>query len=45
VLGQSVGYRITFALFAGASLLMIIPLLRVFTPAAQAEVEPAMSAS
>jgi MFS family permease len=43
-LGQAFGYRVAFAVFAVASLVIIIPFLRVFTTATNAEVEYALSA-
>lgn len=43
-LGQALGYRAAFAVFAVLSLLVIIPFLRVFTPAAHAEIEYALAA-
>jgi hypothetical protein len=43
-LGQAVGYRITFALFAAAAAIVVVPFVRAFTPEALAEVETALSA-
>ncbi|MFG2848516.1 MFS transporter [Kitasatospora sp. NPDC048296] len=43
-LGQAVGYRITFALFAAAAAIVIVPFVRAFTPEALAEVEAKLSA-
>jgi MFS family permease len=43
-LGQAVGYRYAFALFAAATALVVVPFFRAFTPTALAEVETRLRA-
>jgi hypothetical protein len=43
-LAQWLGYRLAFGVFAVATVVVIIPFLRTFTPAVLAELESGMSA-